>query len=465
MKNVVVIGAGLSGLIVSHLLAKSGHQVTLLEQAGHTGGCLRSFRQDEVSFETGFHFVCGLSRFTPVYRLFRRLGLTSLPWQEVKEIEVHIGSATYRLPCSLRRCRRYLTHLFPDQKTNLKTYFRTLDTIAHCSLQQTIPYWEQNAWEWLQTTITNDELIHVLSSMSLIIDLRKESLPLFSYAEIMWGILSSTKRLQGGGETLIERLENNAKKAGVRILCHAAVNRILESETGVSGVQLSDGQRLPADIVVSSLHPHITMSLLGKDTHIRKIYARRIMNLPSTPGCFTVNIQLRKNALQLPLHPIYIHQSTCLWDEITNNQHLMLYAYPQQDALDILMPMAWQQVEPWKEAPHKHRGEDYEQFKQQMAEHCIALVEQVFPTIRENIIAYNCSTPLTWAHYTHTFEGSAYGTYKDCRSIETTLLAPKTPLQGLFLTGQSLVQHGVVGTAISAYFTASMIEPTIKIKV
>lgn len=465
MKNIVVIGAGLSGLIVANLLAKRGHRITLLEQAGHVGGCLRSFCHNDIRYETGFHFVSGLTRFTPVYRLFKRLRLTSLPWQKVSELEVHIASTTYHLPCSLRRCKRYLIRLFPDQKENLKVYFKTLDTIAHCSLKQTLPYWEMNAWNWLQSTITNKELINILSSMSLIIDLRKESLPLFSYAEIMWGILSSTKRLQGGGQTLIQRLIDNNQKAGVHTLCHATVSWILENETGVCGVRLSDGQTIQADIVISSLHPHTTMTLLGENTHMRKIYSRRISNLPSTPGCFTVNVQLRKGALQLPLHPIYLHAEDSLWDNVTNNQHLMLYTYPQQDALDLLMPMTWQQVEQWKDTPHGQRGDEYEAFKQHMAEHCISLAEQKFPHLRDYIVSYNCSTPLTWQHYTHTFEGSAYGTYKDCRSVETTLLAPNTPLKGLYLTGQSLVQHGVVGTAISAYFTAGMIDPDLKMKV
>lgn len=464
MKKVVVIGAGWSGLIVANLLAKRGHTVTLLEQAGHVGGCLRSFSLNDTQYETGFHFVSGLVRFTPVYRLFRRLKLTSLPWQEQKELEVHIGSSTYHLPCSLHRCERYLKNRFPNQKPNLTTYFNTLDTVAHCSLQQTIPYWERNAWDWLNETITDPELRQVLSSMSLIIDLRKQSLPLFSYAEIMWGILSSTKRLKGGGQTLIQRLLTNIEKAGVCVLCHAQVIRIEENETGVSGVQLSDGQILPADVVVSSLHPHITMDLLSEHTHMRKIFARRITNLDSTPGCFTVNIQLTKDAFPLPTHPIYIHDEGDLWDEVTNNRHLMLYTYPEQNALDILMPMAWEQVKQWKDAPHKHRGAEYEAFKQQTAAHCIALAGKVLPHLSEHILTMNCSTPLTWQYYTHTYHGSAYGTYKDCRSVETTLLTPKTPLPGLYLTGQSLVQHGLVGTAISAYFTASMIDSKLEMK-
>ena len=464
MKNVVIIGAGLSGLVVANLLVQCGHHVTVLEQAEHTGGCLRSFHHRGVRYETGFHFVSGLTRFTPIYRLFRRLKLTSLPWQELKELEVYLPSQTYHLPCSIRRCKRYLTHLFPDQRENLKIYFKTLDKIAHCPLKQTIPYWESNAWDWLNATITNEELKKVLSSMSLIIDLRKESLPLFSYAEIMWGILSSTKRLQGGGQTLIQRLINNIEKMGGQIRCHANVQQIMENENEVCGVQLNDGQIIAADTVVSSLHPHSTMSLLGEKTHMRKIYSRRITNLRSTPGCFTVNIRLRKGAYKLPAHPIYIHGEGALWNEIGNNQHVMLYTYPEQDALDILMPMSWQQVEHWKDTSHRQRGAEYETFKERMAEHCIALAEIVFPNLRKQVVSFICSTPLTWQHYTRTYQGSAYGTYKDCRSIETTLLAPKTPLRGLYLTGQSLVQHGVVGTAISAYFTASLIDSRLKIK-
>ncbi len=459
MKEVVVIGAGLSGLVVASLLAKKKYKVTVLEQAHRVGGCLQSFEREGVSYDTGFHFVSGLVPFTPVWRLFRRLGLLSLPWLKQREVEVHLGDTTYHLPCSLRRCKRYLIKHFPDQKQNLNTYFRTLDTIAHCPLEKTLPYWERNAWKWLSAIITDPRLINVLSSMSLIINLRKDSLPLFSYAEIMWGLLSSTRRIQGGGAALVNRLQSQLEKAGGQIVCCAAVKYIQENESGVTGVQLEDGRSFPAEVVISSVHPYQTMRLLSETSHMRSIYRRRVSQLPSTPGCFTVNIRLQKGVYDLPSHPIYIHAEEQLWDRECNGLHAMIYTYPEQQAVDILFPSDWKKwnVKSGGREAERLKGNrpesEYQALKQREAEKGIALAQTVLPNLKEHMISYSCSTPRTWYRYTKTHEGSAYGTIKDYRSIETTLLSPKTPLKGLYLTGQSLVQHGVVGTTLSAYFT------------
>lgn len=464
MNEIVIIGSGLSGLVVGNLLARCGHHVIIVEQAATPGGCMRPFCRNGVIYETGFHFVSGLCRRTPVYRLFRQLDLLKLPWQELHELEIHIAEQTYHLPCSLVKSRKYLTQLFPHQKNQLRAYFYKLEEIAHCPLQQTLPYWEQNAWNWLSSIITDVDLLNVLSSMSLIIDLNKERLPLFSYAEIMWGILSSTKRLQGGGQTIVNHLVKAFIQAGGEVICNAAVTGIVENNHGVVGVCLASGETIDADVVVSSLHPIATMSLLSDQSKMRGIYRRRISRLESTPGCFTVNVKIKDGAYTLPNHPIYIHKAnTVLWnDEMNNGNHVMIYTYPDTNAIDIMMPMAWNQVVSWANTESGHRGQDYELFKQKSTDQCIRLAETVLPHLRENIQQCIVSTPLTWHDHLLMYKGSSYGTYKDCRFVESTLLGPRTPLHGLYLTGQSLAQHGIVGTAISAFFTASVVEPKLE---
>ena len=67
------------------------------------------------------------------------------------------------------------------------------------------------------------------------------------------------------------------------------------------------------------------------------------------------------------------------------------------------------------------------------------------------------STPLTYKDYTGTFCGSAYGIRKDCTNLMQTLLTPKTPLENLFLTGQSLNLHGVLGVSMTSFFTCAQI--------
>jgi protoporphyrinogen oxidase len=54
--DVVVLGAGISGLCLAHRVARAGRQVLVLESAAEPGGCVRSQRQpDGFWFEMGAH--------------------------------------------------------------------------------------------------------------------------------------------------------------------------------------------------------------------------------------------------------------------------------------------------------------------------------------------------------------------------------------------------------------------------
>ena len=460
MQHVIVIGSGIGGLEVGCLLAQQGYAVTVLEQNIRPGGCLQSFVRNGLHFETGCHFVGGLKRWTPIWKLFRQLGLNRLSWKSVKEHEIYIGDNCYHLPCGARQAQAYLTKCFPHQKEAIKTYMQTLRTIAHCPLDQTTPYWQQNAWEWLSQTITDERLRDVLSAMSIIIDMDRQRLPLFEYAEVMYGFITSTKRVQGGGEEIITHLCQRLKRYNGELRCGCEVSRIIDANGRVTGVELTNGERIEADIVISDIQPAATMRLLDDNSSMRPVYKRRITNLPSMPGCFTVNIQLRE-----PLRtdrrqgPIYVHRAgTTIWNDTDKRvNHILIYTYPNQSAIDILTPMDWQEVEAWCEHPMGQRGDEYDQLKKKKAKQCIDLALTAIPELQEQIVQTWSSTPLTWQHYLRSEKGSAYGTYKDCRSIATTLITPRTPLEGLYLTGQSLVLHGIVGTTMSAGFTINQL--------
>jgi all-trans-retinol 13,14-reductase len=68
------------------------------------------------------------------------------------------------------------------------------------------------------------------------------------------------------------------------------------------------------------------------------------------------------------------------------------------------------------------------------------------------------STPLTWRDYTLSPCGSAFGIRKDSRQPLMTMLSPKTPVPNLFLTGQSLVLHGLEGVTMTAFKTLEEVK-------
>ncbi|WP_134218870.1 FAD-dependent oxidoreductase, partial [Pelotomaculum sp. FP] len=53
MKNVIIIGSGIGGLIAGNLLAKKGHKVTIFEAHGMPGGYTAGFYRKGYYFESG----------------------------------------------------------------------------------------------------------------------------------------------------------------------------------------------------------------------------------------------------------------------------------------------------------------------------------------------------------------------------------------------------------------------------
>ena len=126
-------------------------------------------------------------------------------------------------------------------------------------------------------------------------------------------------------------------------------------------------------------------------------------------------------------------------------------------SIDLLTPMAWNEVEKWKDTGVGHRGDDYVEMKNRKADECISIAEKHIPNLREAIDHIYTSTPLSYYSYTNTENGSAYGIRKDFESPMTTVLTPKTPIKNLLLTGQNLNLHGVLGVSMTALFTVKEI--------
>ena len=128
--------------------------------------------------------------------------------------------------------------------------------------------------------------------------------------------------------------------------------------------------------------------------------------------------------------------------------------------MTILAYMRYDEVKKWDKtfntvSAKVDRGPDYEEFKKQKAMILLDCVEEKFTGLKSKIKKYYTATPLSYRDYIGNDDGSMYGIVKDYRNPLKTLISPRTKIPNLFLTGQNLNLHGILGAAMSAFVTCT----------
>ena len=231
--------------------------------------------------------------------------------------------------------------------------------------------------------------------------------------------LQSSWRLRGGGKVLADALIADIRSRGGQVLCG-------KKATALSGgcVCCADGSSYSAPVIVSSLHPLRTLDLV--QDRVRPSYRRTLASYTDGPGIFSVQIKLKPGAIPFVNHAIFLEKTV-----------MIHFGEPDADgfsrSLDLLRFAP--AVIPDREA---------------LARETLALAARRLPALPEAAERYWTSTPATWERFTGTPGGSAYGPVK---ADASAFLPARTPIPGLYLTGQGIGLHGVLGVAMAALQT------------
>lgn len=477
--DVIIIGSGLGGLECAHILARSGMHVLVLEQGAQPGGCMQSYRRKGQSFDTGLHYVGGLGDGQSLHAAFKYLGLTDLPWHQLDKDgfdKVTIEDRTFPLAQGYNQFAEQLSRYFPSENVGLRHYTNLLASSAAEQMDALAPSTFQpdytgtlmatGAWEFLEKNFSDPLLRNVLSGTSLKMELRKESLPLFSFLHGNSSFIESSWRLKGDGSLIVEKLTEGIRSMGGEVVCHAKVEELVEKDGKLTCAVLANGERYEADWFISDIHPALTCDLVKESSRMKRVYRRRMSGVSNSFGMFTVSLSFQPGTLPYFNYNQYIYTQPDIWEIHENPEDgvrgvLVSCRVPEDGSqytqqVDILTPMSWTTCQQWVDTKIGRRGKEYEELKEKMADECIDLAATIFPQLKDYTLRYT-STPLTWFDYTLTPEGSAYGMRKDYQLPLLTVLSPRTPIPNLLLTGQNLMLHGVHGVTMTSFHTCAEI--------
>lgn len=486
----VIIGSGLGGLYCAALLVKEGYSVCVLEKNRQLGGCLQIFSREKLIFDTGVHYLGGLDKGQNLYRYFDYLGLMDkiafkkLDMDGYDHISFDDDPIAYKIPQGYDNFIQYYSELFPEEREGIIKFCDQMRAVCAklplYNVEETkdLDFMEfvlndKPVDEVIASCVKNEALRRILAGNNPLYAGVRGVTPFYVHALVVNSYIESSYKCVKGGAQISLALSKIIRTHGGVIKNHAEVVAIETDDEKATHVLLKDGTKVFAKKFISTIHPALTIDLLGEDCKMmRKAYKTRISSLQNTVSAFIVYVVLKDKGIPSFNHNKYHIKCNDVWNNEVYTESewpksVAIFTTPAKDpdyceGLILMSYMQYDEVKPWAHTFNTVSSEDirdeaYQEFKRVKAEKVIDLAAEVIPGLKEQMKSYYTSTPLTMRDYIGVKDGSLYGVMKDHRDPLKSLIPPQTRVPNLFMSGQNTVMHGVLGVVVGAVKTCNEI--------
>lgn len=485
--DIVIIGSGLGGLVSAIILAKEGKKVCVLEKNNQYGGNLQTFVRDKTIFDTGIHYIGGLSEGQNLHKYFSYIGI--MDQLRLKKMDedafdiVSFADDSSEFPHA-QGYENFITKLvqhFPEEEKAIRDYCDKIQEVCNSfplyNLNFGAGYQDEvlsiNTKDYIDSITQNEKLRAVLAGSNFLYAGIPDKTPFYVHALSVNSYIQSAYRCVNGGSQITKQLIRQLRKYGGDVFKHREVNGFGFEDDKLVSVKTKNGEEYFADQFISNIELKTTLDLVGKD-RFRKPFYNRIQSLEPLPSAFSIYIVFKENSFPYMNYNYYhFKDSNRVWKAMDYTQESWPEAYMVSmnlsdenqefaESLTAITYMNFDEVSKWEKthntvAEKEERGEDYETFKKEKTEVFLQSLELKFPGIRDKIKSVHASTPLSYRDYIGGHKGTLYGYVKDSSNPMKTFIAPRTKIDNLFLTGQSINMHGVLGVTIGAVVTCSEI--------
>lgn len=486
--DILVIGSGLGGLVSALVLAKEGLKVCMLEKNNQYGGNLQTFSRDKLIFDTGVHYLGGLSKGQNLNRFFSYLEIMDeLELQKMDEDgydRISFGDEGIEYPHAqgYENFVEQLSAYFPEEKENLENYCEEIQYVCSQFPRYHVVgkynYNEEilhlNTKRFIESVTQNKTLQAVLLGSNFLYAGDSENIPFYVHALTVNSYVQSAYKCVKGGSQISKLLIRKLRQYGAEVHKHSEVSEFIFNENNrLTSVKTKSGKEYASKQFISNIEIRSTIKLIGEEK-LKKSFLNRVLSWQPVSSCFSVYLILKPGSLPNFNYNIYHYSSEDqVWNAYRYNKKnwpetYMLSSTPSKhhpefaESLTAISYMDFDEVKQWENtvntvADAHERGEQYEQFKLEKTEKLIDALEKKIPGLRHAIQQIYTSSPLSYRDYIGSFEGNMYGYMKNSDNPLKTMVSPRTKIDNLFLTGQSVNMHGILGVTIGAFNTCAEI--------
>jgi all-trans-retinol 13,14-reductase len=502
--DVIVIGSGMGGMTSAAALSRMGRKVLLLEQAQTIGGLTHAFSREGFSWDVGLHYCGTFGR--------DQIAGRTLNWLSDGTIEFHSVGTVYdilhfpegfEIPVArpVAAYQMELKEQFPDNANEIDAYFEALlsaeETMHAIAAERAMPGSIRNAHRWwnkkrfrhwcgrttsevIADLVTDPRLAAVLSAQWGTYGGKPTEASFGVHALVIGHYLEGAYYPVGGAATIAKGLVPVIEAGGGSARAGTPVTEILVEDGKSVGVRTASGDEFRAPVIVSDIGAGETVKRLLPSEIRRQEWASEIAAYKPSICHFQMYLGFEGDIASLGAsranHWYYNSWDTndAIWSTSDDDAVPMMFvSFPTlKDAAhdpgpsnrhtgELLVWSDWSSVA--KYATHRTGAlaSEWVDLKQGIESRLMDCFAAKFPALAPLVVFQELGTPLATASFTGHEKGAFYGVETTPRRILSDALNARTPVPGLFLTGQDVMAPGIAGALAGGMLGAAAIDPRV----
>lgn len=434
--DVVIIGAGISGLVCGCYLAKAGLKTLIVEKNAYPGGYCCSFMRQGYRFDACAHALSSLREGGLLYRILNDLGLTD----RLRFIRHNPTDAIITPKFRINIYNDYdefkeeFMLAFPMEKESLNKFFNYAKTTSFFELRS------KTFAQFLDSFFSDVELKAVFSTLMLqFLGMPPDKLSA-TVACLLWKefILDGGYYPEGGLQVFPATLAKKFIELGGNVMFSRVVERIKVENNIVNGIVLKDGQEISVKYVVVACDVRQTLFDLIGEGHLSKKVIDKVKSMVVSSSGFLVYAGINKaDAISPQLITNYYVSNSLDFNEIYSGlinaqpMHLAITSSTVRDHTISDKPAVCLATN----ALYFNNDFWDSEKKQEISERLIALSEKIIPGFRNNISLIITAAPTTLYKWTHNYQGAGYGWASTVEQFGDPDFSQRAFIKNLYLTG------------------------------
>jgi len=502
--DVIVVGSGMGGMTTAAALSRMGRKVLLLEQAQTIGGLTHAFTRDGFSWDVGLHYCGTFGRDQLAGRILNWLSDGAIEFRSVGTVYdiLHFPDG-FQIPVA-RPAAAYKAELkeqFPDSASEIDAYFEALhsaeEAMYSLTAERAMPepiraahrWWNSKRIErWCGRTtsevisdlVTDPKLAAILWSQWGTYGGNPTEASFGFHALVIGHYLEGAYYPVGGAAAIAKGLVPVIESAGGSARAATPVTGILVEDGKAVGVRTSFGEEFRAPVIVSAVGAGETVKRLLPPEVRQQDWATEIAAFKPSICHFQMFLGLEGDIAALGAsranHWYYDSWDSkdAIWSTAADDAIPMLFVSfptlkdPMHDpgpsnrhTAEVLVWADWSSVARYAAEGTEALASEWADFKKGIESRLMECFAAKFPGLAPLVVFQELGTPLATASFTGHEKGAFYGLETTPRRILSDALSARTPVPGLFLTGQDVVSPGIAGALAGGLAGAAAIDPRV----